>query len=186
VRPLLVLVVLVLAAGSARAEENVGGAVVERQVALDEPKILLSVPLLGIDRAAVVLQGEYYFTPRLTVLGSLGGRWPDAGDYEARALVAGAGVRWFYFPYHRGGGAFFSARLDLTRRWLIDETDDRSLGEIHALSASVFTGWRLVAWRHLEITPEFGLVSAREWTSTSLPARNQIGAGVGITLGWLF
>ena len=45
---------------------------------------------------------------------------------------------------------------------------------------------RLIAWRHLEITPEFGFVSAREWSSTMLPSRTQIGAGMGITLGWLF
>jgi hypothetical protein len=171
---------LLLVATTAEAQE-LQTTVVRR----DDPRWLVSVPLLGLDRASVVIQGEHYLTPRVTVLTSLGGRWPDAGDYDARALVGGLGARWFFFPYHRGGGAFFAARLDLTRRWLIDDVDNHSLGHTYALSGSLLAGWRLILWRHLELTPELGAVTSREWTSV-LPSRTQTGLAVGITLGWLF
>ncbi len=150
---------------------------------------LVSLPLLGLERGSLAVQGERYLGERWAVTAAVAARRVDAGDFDARGLALGGGVRWFFYPFHRwghGGGAFLAGRVDGTWRWLIDERDGRSIGDSVQLATSALVGWRLVAWKHLELTPEVGLTVAREWTTAELAANTTLAPTFGLTVGYIW
>jgi hypothetical protein len=170
---LLLVAALLALPGRARADEPEGW--------------LVSLPLLGIDRGTLALQGERYLDDRWAITASLAGRRAEAGDFDARAFAVGGGLRWFFAPFDRwgrGGGAFVAGRIDMTWRWLIFEQDGESLGDSFELASSVYVGWRLVAWRHFELTPELGASVAREWTTAALASRVNVKPAFGLTVGY--
>jgi hypothetical protein len=153
----------------------------------ETPLWLVSLPLLAVDRGTLAVQGERYLDDRFVVTASLAGRRADAGDFDARGFALGGGARWFFAPFARwgrGGGGFVAGRVDLTWRWLLDEADGHSLGDSKELASSLYVGWRLIAWRHFELTPELGLSVAREWTTAALASRVNVKPAFGLTVGY--
>jgi hypothetical protein len=161
-----------------------------RRAAADEPPpagYLVSLPLLGLERGSFAVQGEHLAADHWALTASLGVRRAEAGDYDARGLALGGGTRYFFFPFDRwgrGGGAFLHARLDATWRWLVYERTGDDLGDSFELAGSLYVGWRLIAWRHLELTPELGFSVAREWTSAALAASTHVAPAFGLSLGY--
>lgn len=159
-----------------------------RRARADEPACwLVSLPLLAIDRGTGAVQGERYLDDRLALTASLAGRRAEAGDFDARGLALGAGARWFFAPFHRwgrGGGAFVAGRVDATWRWLVYEPEGSRLGDSFELASSVYLGWRLIAWQHFELTPEMGMMVAREWTTAALASRVNVKPAFGLTVGY--
>jgi hypothetical protein len=167
------LVILVALAGAAHAEPAVDA-------------VWLSLP--SIDGATGAEIGAEHFVParRLGLVVTAGARKSAAGDYSAVAGGVGVEARW-YWRSPRPAGWFVGGRGDLALSHTRDLADDRSLGTALVLGAQATFGYRLVAWRGIELTPSIGLGVRNEHDLRGrLPPWTQGSFTVGLELGWLF
>lgn len=164
------LVVLVLCAGVAHAEED---------------RTTISLPLTALPLHGVTVEVERDLPARhVSVVGALGARSTAAGDYDSATLGLGGEVR--YWPRRRHGraiGWYVAGRVDLSRTTLSDASDD-DLGAVDTMSSSALVGYRFAPWRGLEIRPYVGLAARHEHGAG--PGWTRPGAAYGLAVGWRF
>jgi hypothetical protein len=182
-RAVLALVVLLAAATPARAADPPPPA-----PAPEAPRHVASLPLLAVSGGTLALQGERYLGPerRWSVALALGLRAAAGGDYGSLALSLGGEGRWWFHRPARGTGGFAGARLDVARTAVSDDTHDVALPTTWSWATSLLVGYRWVLWRHLELTPELGLVRTVEVPEGRLVAQSRGSLSIGLTIGWMF
>ena len=176
------LAITAIAPGTATADAGVtasGTAAAARPTAI-------SVQLATLDRTGAAIQAERANGWRKTsVAAALGIRTAAGGDFDSMTVGAGLELRRWLGRSFAMRGWYLAARTDLARTTVDDTLDDRRVGTLTTWSLGASVGYRLVLWRHLELTPSLGLATVVE-TGTMSPATAR-GAGiVGLTAGAIF
>jgi hypothetical protein len=146
----------------------------------------VSLQLATLDRSGGAIQAERATGWRKTsVAVALGARTAARGDFDS--LTVGAGLelrRWLRRSFSMRGW-YLAARTDLSRTSVDDALDGRRVGALTTWSLGAAAGYRLVLWRHLELTPSLGLATVVEGGAMS-PVTARGAAIVGLTAGAFF
>lgn len=183
-------------AGTARADSAGEVTGTTGPSAPPAPDTAISLHLLGLAQRSLAAGVERFVLPgpRLSAVVTVAGRRSDRGDYDARAIGAGVGLRWWWRGRSLGTdfaspamvGWFLEARFDVTRTTLRAVEDDRAIGHTTTLAESAGVGYRAALWRRLELTGSVDLSVRTEIPSGGLPAWTRGGLSFGMTAGYLF
>lgn len=157
-----------------------------------EPRNAVSLELPGVLGLAVVLDGERYVEGfRWSVLVAVGARWAAQADYRSWTLGLGGGARfwinWLRLPLESTlGGLFIGVRLDGAWAHVQPRSGGGELTS-GAVSLGLRLGYRVVFWRHLELTLEAGPALSMSLDAVpSLVAVPRLSGAAGLTVGYLF
>jgi hypothetical protein len=161
----------------------------------DRNAISISVPSIDGLRG-VAASYERWFPDRRISLAAIGQlRQTATGDYGALSVGIGGELRWYWradawlskLPPGSMVGWFLGGRVELAIVATHDRVDDRWLGETLDTAATAVIGYRIAPWRHVEITPSFGLGGRHQIDLSGRLAGYTRGvAAAGLSVGWLF
>jgi hypothetical protein len=159
----------------------------------DRPRHAVSMELPSLTTTGVNVQYENFTLPdRWSFAGSLGARSAAEDDYGSLTLSAGVEARYWARGRSIGSslsgsmiGPFISARVDMAHTRM--NMEERAIGSALTLTEMLSIGYRLAAWRGLEITPHTGIGLRTEIDGSGrLPAWTRATASLGLTAGWMF
>lgn len=159
------------------------------------PTNAVSVQPLAFASDGIAVDYERFLKERWSLAVGPAVRFGAGGDYSSLHLGAGGEVRYWilgHAPFDDWTGRamvgpFVSVRLDLAWVTLSNDVQNRTVGSFFTFAESAWLGYRVSAWKRLEISLLAGYAVRHEIDPSGRLAAYRRGAvGLGGTLGWMF
>lgn len=159
------------------------------------PANAISIQPLAFASDAIAAEYERFLGHRFGAVVGPSLRWGAGGDYSSFQMGLGGELRWWILgtaPFDDWSaramvGPFLALRLDLAWMTLSNDVQDRHVGSMLTIAESLWLGYRVSAWKRLEISALLGYAVRHEIDPDGRLAGYRRGAvGLGLTIGWLF
>lgn len=164
----LILVALLLLAGTAHAE----------------PDVIATQPF-ALAAKGVTLSYERPLTLKVSGVAIAGYRDGAGGDYDANTFTAGGELRWWFRGDGRLRGPFTAVHASVGHTRL-SEDQMGFIGSSTTFTQRVDIGWRWVIHQHVTLAPSLGIAIHEDVSGDGRLSPIGHGMlGVGLELGWM-